>query len=52
MSELGVIGIGRVVMHSKERLAALVPNGPALILNTIRWSTDLRSSDEIKVPPA
>ena len=52
MSELGVIGIARVVMHSKERLAALVPNGPALILNTIRWSSDLRSSDDIKVPPA
>ncbi|MGZ9275442.1 MAG: non-homologous end joining protein Ku, partial [Nitrospira sp.] len=45
MSELGVIGIARVVMHSKERLAALVPNGRALVLNTIRWSTDLRSSD-------
>ena len=52
MSELGVIGIARVVMHSKERLAVLVPNGPALVLNTIRWSTDLRSSDDIKVPPA
>jgi DNA end-binding protein Ku len=52
MTELGVIGIARVVMHSKERLAALVPNGPALILNTIRWSTELRSSDDIKVPPA
>jgi DNA end-binding protein Ku len=52
MSELGVIGIARVVMHSKERLAALVPNGRALVLNTIRWSTDLRSTDGIKVPPA
>jgi DNA end-binding protein Ku len=52
MSELGVIGIARVVMHSKERLAALVPNGPSLILNTIRWSTELRSSEGIKVPPA
>ena len=52
MSELGVIGIARVVMHSKERLAALVPSGPALILNTIRWSSELRSSEDIKVPPA
>jgi DNA end-binding protein Ku len=39
-------------MHSKERLAALVSSRPALILNTIRWSTDLRSSEDIKVPPA
>ena len=51
MRELGVIGIARVVMHSKESLAALVPNGAALMLNTIRWSTEIRSSDELTFPP-
>ena len=52
MNDLGVIGIARVVMHSKESLAALVPNGPAMMLNTIRWPTELRSADGIKVPAA
>ena len=32
MREAGVIGIARVVMHTKEHLAALIPSGPALML--------------------
>jgi DNA end-binding protein Ku len=52
MLDAGVIGIARVVMHTKERLAALVPAGDALMLNTIRWAKELRSADELKFPPA
>ncbi len=48
----GVIGVARVVMHTKERLAALIPDGDVLLLNTIRWADDLRERSEIKVPPA
>ncbi len=51
MRELGVIGIARVVMHSKESLAALVPNGAALMLNTIRWSTEIRPAADLSFPP-
>ena len=51
MRELGVIGIARVVIHSKESLAALVPNGAALMLNTIRWSTEIRPAAELSFPP-
>ena len=51
MQGLGVIGIARVVMHSKESLAALVPNGAAMMLNTIRWSSELRSAGDLKFPP-
>ena len=50
MREAGVIGIARVVMHTKEHLAALVPSGAALMLNTIRWATEIRPLDEIKLP--
>jgi DNA end-binding protein Ku len=52
MRDAGVIGIARVVMHTKETLAALVPDGPALMLNTIRWANELRSSEELSFPPA
>ena len=52
MLDAGVIGIARVVMHSKEHLAAVVPSGSALILNTIRWATELRSPDDLKLPAA
>jgi DNA end-binding protein Ku len=50
MSEAGVIGIARVVMHTKEHLAALIPYGAALVLNTIRWAGEIRPLDELKLP--
>ena len=50
MIEAGVIGIARVVMHTKEHLAALVPTGSALVLNTIRWASEIRALDELKLP--
>jgi len=50
MKAAKVIGIGRVVMHTKERLSALIPDGDALLLNTIRWAEELRPRDEIAFP--
>jgi len=50
MSEAGVIGIARVVMHTKERLAALIPSGAAMVLNTIRWAGEIRPLTELKLP--
>ena len=48
----GVIGIARVVMHTKEHLAALIPAGPALMLNTLRWAKDIRDIEDLKLPAA
>ena len=47
-----VIGIARVVMHTKEHLAALMPDGPMLVLNTLRWATEVRNWDELRIPGA
>jgi DNA end-binding protein Ku len=47
-----VVGIARVVMHTKEHLAALMPAGPALILNTLRWASEVRTWEELKIPAA
>ncbi len=52
MAQSGVIGIARVVMHTKEHLAALIPMGPALVLNTIRWASEIRPVDGLKLPAA
>jgi DNA end-binding protein Ku len=52
MQQAGVIGIGRVVMHTKEHLAALIPTGPALMLITLRWATEVRPADALAIPPA
>ena len=48
----GVIGIARVVMHTKEHLAALMPDGPMLVLNTLRWATEVRKWDDLRIPDA
>ena len=45
-----VIGVARVVMHTKEHLAALIADGDALLMNTIRWAEELRPRDEIDFP--
>ena len=50
MVKAGVIGVARLVMHSKEHLAALMPAGPALVLNTLRWATEVRSLEDLKIP--
>jgi DNA end-binding protein Ku len=52
MKESDVIGVARVVMHTKERLSALIPDGDALLLNTIRWASEIRPRDELKLPEA
>ena len=52
MLNAGVIGVARVVMHTKEHLAALIPNGPALMLNTLRWASEIRPADELQLPAA
>ena len=50
MKESDVIGIARVVLHTKEHLAALIPMEAGLMLNTIRWATEIRSVKDIKLP--
>ena len=50
MLEAGVIGIARVVMHTKEHLTALIPSGAALVLNTLRWAGEIRPLADLKLP--
>jgi len=48
----GVIGIARFVLHNKEHLAALIPAGPALMLGTLRWASEIRSPEALELPGA
>lgn len=52
MLAAGVVGIARVVLHTKEHLAALAPVGPALLLNTLRWAGEIRPWTELELPAA
>ncbi|RZF30266.1 Ku protein [Paraburkholderia sp. UYCP14C] len=51
MKAAGKIGVASVVLHNKQHLAALIPLGPMLALNTLRWANEVRGLDEFKVPP-
>ena len=46
----GKIGIASVVLHNKQHLAALIPVGPVLALNTLRWADEVRDYGELKLP--
>jgi DNA end-binding protein Ku len=46
------IGVARVVIQTKQHLAALVPVGPALVLNLLRWGADIKPWTELNLPAA
>jgi DNA end-binding protein Ku len=50
LKDTGKVGIASVVLHNKQHLAALIPVGPALALNTLRWGNEVRDFDEFKFP--
>ncbi|MEO6080166.1 MAG: Ku protein [Steroidobacteraceae bacterium] len=45
-----VVGIARVVLHTREYLAALIPSGSGLVLNTLRWASEMRAAADLKLP--
>ena len=49
--QTGKAGIARVVIQTKQHLAILMPWGPALVLNLMRWGDEIRSWDELNLPP-
>lgn len=43
-------GIAKVVLRNRQHLAALIPQGDALVLNLLRFDQELRRADEFKLP--
>src|SRR5262245_24445208 len=52
MKRTGKVGIARVVIRSRQHLAALLVHGPVLILNLLRFSHELRDPSALDVPTA
>ncbi|ARO87628.1 Ku protein [Nitrosospira lacus] len=44
------IGIARVVIQTKQHLAALIPSGPALVLDLLRWGNEIRGWENLNLP--
>lgn len=45
------IGVALVVLHNKQHLAALIATPRVLVLNTLRWATEVTSPEELDLPP-
>jgi DNA end-binding protein Ku len=50
MAKAGKAGIATVVIRTKAYLAALVPQGEMLILNTLRYHKELKSAEDVDLP--
>ena len=50
MKRTGKVGIARVVIRSRQHLAALLVDGPMLILNLLRFFHELRDPSALEVP--
>lgn len=50
LRESGKAGIGRVVIRTRQYVAALVPRGEALVLDLLRYPQELRSTEELTLP--
>lgn len=46
----GKVGIAKVVIRTREHLAALVPFGPMLVLELLRFAEEVRDPNELEVP--
>lgn len=47
----GKVGVTTFVLRNKESLAILKPYGEVIVLNRIRFTQELRSTSELKLPP-
>jgi len=52
LAKTGKIGIAKVVIQTKQHLAALIPSGDALVLNLMRWGDEVKSVDGLDLPKA
>jgi len=46
----GKVGLAKVVIQTKQHLALLMPLGPALVLNLLRWGDEIRPWKELDLP--
>lgn len=45
------VGIANVVVRTRQYVAALIPVGEVIVMNTLRYADEVRAADELDVPP-
>ncbi len=51
LAQSQMVGVAKVVLSNKQHLALLMPCGPALVLNLLRWGGEIRSWQALELPP-
>jgi DNA end-binding protein Ku len=51
LEKSGKVGVARVMLRTRRRLAALLVRDQVLVLDLMRYAHELRSQDEVSVPP-
>ena len=52
LNQSGKIGIANVVIRTRQYVAALIPYKDIILMNTLRYSAELRDTDDLDVPSA
>jgi len=50
LSESGRVGIARVVIRTRQHMAAMVPRGEVLVLELLRYAQEVISPADLKIP--
>jgi len=50
LTQTGKIGIANVVIRTRQYVAALIPYKHVILMNTLRYPTELRDTDDLDVP--
>src|ERR1700735_4135292 len=49
LAKSGKVGVAQFVLRNRESLCVLTPQGNALTLNTLRFASEIRSADELRL---
>ncbi|HEY3180237.1 MAG TPA: Ku protein [Casimicrobiaceae bacterium] len=45
------VAVGQVVIRTKQHLVALIPEGPVLMMNVLRYANEIRDTESLSLPP-
>src|SRR6185436_9224733 len=52
MSEAGLAGVGKIVLHKRQHIAEVRASGDAIVLMLLRFADELIAEDAYTFPPA
>ncbi|MGC2423098.1 MAG: Ku protein [Nitrospirota bacterium] len=50
LKKTGKVGIAKVVIHTREYIAALMPQGNVLVLDILRYPYEIRDTSDLEIP--